>query len=193
MPSWSANEARPAMLDGELLRVERLQSPADLDAVMAIEEASFNNPTARGWYDNELLRPEVCHIYVLKVAAAENGPWRILAFCAFWLVVDQIHINNFAVHPDHRSRGYGRALLAHILEQADRLGAATTTLEVRRSNIAARRLYESAGFRVVGVRTSYYTNPIEDALILTRAGGRVPDQERAASRTHSRREAEHDG
>jgi [ribosomal protein S18]-alanine N-acetyltransferase len=177
----------------EVVRVVRLQSSADLDAVIAIEEASFNNPTARTWYDDELQRPDVCHIYLLETASAPEGPWVTVAFCAFWFIVDQIHINNLAVHPDHRSRGYGRALLAHVLEAASDLGATSATLEVRRSNVAARRLYESAGFLLVGVRTSYYTNPIEDALILTRSGGRVPDQERDASRTHSRREAEHDG
>ena len=92
------------------------------------------------------------------------------AFCAFWKVVDQIHINNLAVRPELRGRGLGSLLLQRILEEAERIGAPNATLEVRRSNAAARRLYERAGFELAGVRTGYYTHPIEDALILSRSG-----------------------
>ena len=154
--------------------IERLRTPADLDAVMAIEQASFNNPTTRGWYESELQRPEVCFVYVIRVSPTSDDPSGIVGFCAFWKVVDQIHINNLAIRPEHRGRGLGRALLARVLDEASAIGAPHATLEVRRSNVAARRLYERAGFALAGVRTSYYTNPIEDALILSRTGGRVP-------------------
>jgi ribosomal-protein-alanine N-acetyltransferase len=149
--------------------VEPLAGVADLDGVLAIEQASFNNPTTREWYENELQRPEVCYVYVLR---APEAP--VAGFCAFWKVVDQIHINNLAVHPEWRQRGFGKLLLARVLEEAAALGAPHATLEVRRSNAPARRLYEAAGFELVGVRTGYYTNPIEDGLILSRVGGRVP-------------------
>ena len=62
-------------------RVERLATPDDLDAVLAIEEASFNNPTTREWYEGELKRPEVCFIYVMRTAELP-----VAGFCAFWLV-----------------------------------------------------------------------------------------------------------
>ena len=146
-------------------RVERLQSAADLDAVLEIEHASFVNPTTRQWYETELKRPEVCFVYVVRTS---DEP--VAGFCAFWKVFDQVHINNLAVRPELRRRGLARLLLNAVLEQAAALGSPTATLEVRRSNLAARRLYESAGFRLAGVRTSYYTNPIEDALILSREG-----------------------
>lgn len=149
--------------------VERLRDAADLDGVVAIEAASFNNPTTREWYENELQRPDVCYVFVLRTAGMP-----VAGFCAFWKVVDQIHINNLAIHPAWRGRGLGRLLLARVLEEAAALGAPDATLEVRRSNVSARRLYEGAGFRLASVRTSYYTNPIEDALILSRTGGRVP-------------------
>ena len=149
--------------------VERLEDAADLDAVLAIEEASFHNPTTRAWYQSELLRPDVCFVYVIRLPEA-----RVAGFCAFWRVVDQVHINNLAIHPNFRGRGLGTRLLSEVLAEAARLGAPHATLEVRRSNEAARRLYERAGFATTGVRTSYYTNPIEDALILSRTGGRVP-------------------
>ena len=148
--------------------VERISTPADLDGVLEIEEASFVNPTTRDWYESELQRPDVCFIFALRTPEQ-----RVAGFCAFWKVVDQIHINNLAVRPELRGRGLGALLLRRVLEEAERLGAPQATLEVRRSNIAARRLYERAGFELAGVRTSYYTNPIEDALILSRSGGRV--------------------
>ena len=149
--------------------VERLRDAADLAGVLAIEQLSFNNPTTREWYESELQRPDVCYVFILRTPEAG-----VAGFCAFWKVVDQIHINNLAIHPDWRKRGFGKVLLRRVLEEAAALGAPHATLEVRRSNEPARRLYEGAGFQLAGVRTSYYTNPIEDALILSRVGGRVP-------------------
>jgi ribosomal-protein-alanine N-acetyltransferase len=145
--------------------VERLVSSADLDDVLAVERASFHNPTTREWYESELQRPDVCYVFVIRTEQAH-----VAGFCAFWRVADQIHINNLAIRPELRSRGLGRFLLQCVLDEAERLGAIHATLEVRRSNTAARRLYEHAGFQVVGVRASYYTHPIEDALILSRDG-----------------------
>ena len=141
--------------------VERLASSEDLDGVLAIEDASFNNPTSRAWYEEELKRPEVCFIYVLRTAEAP-----VAAFCAFWLVVDQAHINNLAVRPDLRGRGLGTQLLEAIKVEAAQLGAVELTLEVRASNAPALQLYKSAGFTQEAVRKNYYTKPIEDALIL---------------------------
>ena len=143
--------------------VERLASPADLDGVLALEEASFNNPTSREWYEGELKRPEVCFIYVLRTP---DTP--VAGFCAFWLVIDQAHINNLAVLPELRGQGLGTQLLEAVIAEAAHLGAILLTLEVRQSNAPALRLYEKAGFYREGVRKNYYTNPVEDALILSR-------------------------
>lgn len=145
------------------MRIERLASAADLDGVIAIESASFNNPTTREWYEGELKRPEICFIYVLRTP---EHP--VAAFCAFWLVAEQAHINNLAVLPELRGRGMGAELLEAIIAEAAHLGANLLTLEVRQSNIPARRLYERAGFYQEGVRSNYYTHPVEDALILSR-------------------------
>jgi ribosomal-protein-alanine N-acetyltransferase len=141
--------------------VERLASTADLDGVLAIEEASFNNPTTREWYEKELERPEVCFVYVLRVPEQP-----VAAFCAFWLVADQAHINNLAVLPELRGRGLGTELLRGVIAEAAHLGAAVLTLEVRESNKAAIQLYRAAGFVQAGVRKNYYTKPVEDALVL---------------------------
>jgi len=110
--------------------IERTLSTGDLDDIVAIEEASFNNPWTRDMYERELQNPDVSFLYVLRMPG--QG---IVAFCSFWLVLDELHINN---------------------------------LEVRRSNAAARRLYESLGFEVAATRPNYYVSPAEDALILWR-------------------------
>jgi ribosomal-protein-alanine N-acetyltransferase len=171
--------------------VERLRDSRDLDAVLAIEHASFSNPTTREWYESEFQRPDVCFVYVIRDSAGRGG--RIAGFCAFWRVVDQIHINNLAIHPDFRRRGLGKRLLDAVLEEAAHLGAPHATLEVRRSNEPARRLYERAGFATVGVRTSYYTNPIEDALILSRTGVKVADRNGCISHPTLRKGGGNDG
>jgi ribosomal-protein-alanine N-acetyltransferase len=79
-----------------------------------------------------------------------------------------VHINNLAVRPALRRRGLATYLLGRVLQTALEAGGDRATLEVRRSNHAARRLYEGLGFRVRGVRADYYTDPVEDALILWR-------------------------
>lgn len=141
--------------------MERLAGASDLDGVMAIEEASFNNPTTRDWYERELKRPEVCFIYVLRTPETP-----VAAFCAFWLVIDQAHINNLAVRPELRGQGLGTVLLETIVDKARALGALALTLEVRRSNAAALALYARAGFVEASVRKNYYTQPVEDGLVL---------------------------
>src|SRR5918999_3831241 len=114
-------------------------------------------------YSWELQNRSVCHIYVVRTLDCP-----VAGFCAFWLVFDEIHINNLAVRPGLRGRGIGTALLHHVLAEAATLGARRATLEVRASNQGARRLYERLGFYVAGTRKNYYSNPVEDALILWR-------------------------
>jgi ribosomal-protein-alanine N-acetyltransferase len=105
----------------------------------------------------------VCHIYVVR-----TDECRVAAFCAFWLVFDEIHINNVAVLPQLRGHGIGTTLIQHVLAEGRRLGANRATLEVRASNDAALRLYQRLGFYVAATRRNYYSNPVEDALILWR-------------------------
>ena len=143
--------------------IERTLSSADLDAIVAIETASFSNPWTRDMYVRELQNPDVSFLYVLRVPG--EG---VVAFCSFWLVLDEVHINNLAVRGDFRGRGVGTALLEHVLQAGAMRGASRATLEVRRSNVPARRLYERMGFEIAATRPNYYVSPAEDALILWR-------------------------
>jgi ribosomal-protein-alanine N-acetyltransferase len=95
---------------------------------------------------------------------------RIAGFCSFWLVLDEIHINNLAVRHEYQGQGLGPALLTHVLQAGASRGAERATLEVRPSNAPARRLYERLGFEVAATRPNYYVNPQEDALILWKGG-----------------------
>jgi [ribosomal protein S18]-alanine N-acetyltransferase len=139
---------------------------SDLDDVLAIESASFSNPWTRDMFLRELANAGVSYGYVLK---GPNG--RASAFCTIWVVVDEVHINNIAVDPEWRGHGLGQALLEFILRLWSDLGAERATLEVRRSNLAAINLYAKLGFNVAGIRRDYYTEPVEDALILWRERG----------------------
>jgi ribosomal-protein-alanine N-acetyltransferase len=144
--------------------VERLDPGADLDAIVEIERASFRTPWTADMFRWELRNSDVSATYVLRTA---DGI--VAAFCCVWVVLDELHINNVAVRPEFRRRGFASALLEHVMDEAVRQGAGRATLEVRRSNVAALRLYERLGFSVGGVRPNYYANPVEDALILWRS------------------------
>jgi ribosomal-protein-alanine N-acetyltransferase len=144
-------------------RIEPLAGEADLDGVLHVEAESFTNPWTRDMYAWELQNRSVCHIYVVRTTDCP-----VAAFCAFWLVFDEVHINNVAVLPQFRGHGIGTTLMQHVLTEARRLGAKRATLEVRASNHSALRLYERLGFYVAATRKHYYSNPVEDALILWR-------------------------
>ena len=143
--------------------IEPLSSPDEIDAILAIEEASFTNPWTRDMYVAELKNEGVSFFYL----ARDNGR-QIVGFCSFWRVLDELHINNLAVVPEFRRQGVATALLRRVLDEAARFGIRRTMLEVRQSNTPARQLYERFGFVVTGTRSKYYTNPIEDALVLWR-------------------------
>jgi [ribosomal protein S18]-alanine N-acetyltransferase len=146
-------------------RVRRAQATEPLDRVAGLQHQSFTSPwsaDAIGW---ELRETDVARLYVLELADDDGGD-QLLAYCACWIIFDELHINSLAVAPDARRRGHARRLLNHVFREAVREGATSATLEVRRSNVAALGLYEHLGFQVEGTRTNYYQKPREDALVL---------------------------
>jgi [ribosomal protein S18]-alanine N-acetyltransferase len=143
--------------------IDRLGSEAEVDEVLAIEQASFTNPWTRQMYLAELENPDISWCYL---ARTPNG--QAIGFCSFWLVMDELHINNLAVLPEFRRAGVATALLMRVLDEGAIRGARRATLEVRRSNEAAQALYAGLGFVVASVRRQYYSHPVEDALVLER-------------------------
>jgi ribosomal-protein-alanine N-acetyltransferase len=134
---------------------------ADLDAVMEIERLSFPAPWERQAFAEELMRPWA-RLRLLREAASVSA----VAFCNYWLVADELHILNIAVHPRARRHGHASRILRHILAEARELHVQRLSLEVRVSNQAAQALYRKFGFREVGTRPRYYANNGEDALLM---------------------------
>ncbi len=148
--------ARPPMrLLIEPMRID------DLPAVHAIERASFDAPWPPEAYRNDLETNRLAQYLVARVGD------EIAAYGGMWLMVDEGHIITFAVHPEWRRQHIGERLLLAFLDLAADRGAHEATLEVRLSNLPARRLYEKFGFRPVGLRPRYYSDNGEDALIMT--------------------------
>src|ERR687898_3589538 len=88
--------------------IEPLGGDQDLTGVLEVEAESFTNPWTREMYAWELQNRSVCHVYVVRMAE-----YPVAGFCAFWLVFDEIHINNVAMRPQFRGQGIGSAFLPH--------------------------------------------------------------------------------
>ena len=135
--------------------------PADIPAVAALERREFAAGADEGML-SRLLDSDGGVI----LAAVENGGLIGCVWACF--VLDEGEIGNIAVAPEHRRRGAGEALLTALCAEAERRNAAALLLEVRESNLAARRLYEKTGFETVGKRKNYYEKPVENAILMTK-------------------------
>jgi len=96
-----------------VFRIDLLEGEADLEGVLEVERESFTSPWTREMYAWELQNRAVCHIYIVRTPECP-----VAGFCAFWLVFDEIHINNIALRPQYRGFGYGTALMHHVLAEA---------------------------------------------------------------------------
>ena len=139
--------------------VIRRMTEADVDGVFAVETDSFPKP----WTREDFVREMTVNVCARYLVAETDG--KIAGFAGAWIVLDEAHVTNIAVLPEYRGRGIGMALTESLLQYASNLGVVYATLEVRRSNEAAKRMYRAAGFEYVGVRKRYYEDNGEDALI----------------------------
>lgn len=135
----------------------------DLAMVSLLDQLSFTEPWPKNTFAYEL----TTNYSICQVAVDLSG--NVLGAIVVWLVVDEAHVATIAIHPDHRHKGIGAALLANALLIAFYRGALTSLLEVRVSNLPAIRLYEHFGYQVDGVRKNYYQDNQEDALLLSLA------------------------
>lgn len=135
---------------------------ADVPAVAAIEAASFADAWPASAF-RDLLRQDFAR---LRVAVAPGGA--VVGYCILTRAADEGEIANICAAPAVRGTGVGGRLLDDALGAADAEGTEALYLEVRISNAAARALYESRGFALVGRRRGYYQHPTEDALVLRR-------------------------
>ena len=144
------------------IEVRRL-TYADLPQVVAIERRAFSTPWSLAMFVLELSKPSgVC------LAAEVDGELAGYLVCSRYDLV--WHIMNVSVDPDRRRRGIATAMLHALFERVDGVGGDESqfTLEVRRSNEGAYRLYEGLGFKGAGIRRRYYADNGEDAIVMWR-------------------------
>jgi ribosomal-protein-alanine N-acetyltransferase len=135
--------------------------PSDLEAVSAIETASFSAPWSAGSIIAEIGRPGS----ITRVAAAGD---QIAGYVIARHLLDEGQLLDMAVHPEQRRRGIAGALMEELVRTLRQQGCRVLYLEVRATNIAALRLYEKSGFAAISRRKDYYKHPVEDALIMKR-------------------------
>jgi [ribosomal protein S18]-alanine N-acetyltransferase len=132
-----------------------------LEDVLAIEEEAAPAGWTRKIFLSEIARPESRCYLVLELPPSHG----VIAFGGVQVQLGEAHITTLAVDPAHRRRKLATRLLVALLREARARGASAATLEVRRHNMAAQRLYATFGFRPVGVRPRYYDGKV-DALIM---------------------------
>jgi ribosomal-protein-alanine N-acetyltransferase len=137
----------------------------DIDEVVAIEQAAQGSPWPARLFREELDR-DWARMDVVRARDAA-GASRVIGFCDYWLVHDEVHLLNLATHPDWRRQGIATMLMRHLLAVARDHRCRYVTLEVRASNHPAQALYRAHGFVAVGVRPRYYADNDEDAVVMT--------------------------
>ncbi len=158
--------------------------PSDLDAIMQIERQAFKRPWSRHMYLVDLQQNRMAAYLVAYLAnSGDASVPPVLAYGGLWMMVDEAHVATVASHPDWRGCGLGQYLMLGLLEEAIARGAASSTLEVRVGNVAARALYEKLGYAVRGGRRHYYEDG-EDALIMTTPALAGPDMQTRLASAH---------
>ncbi len=131
-----------------------------VERVLEIEALSFPMPWSRQSFEFELTENEFAYYIVALVNQ------QVVGYAGAWLVLDEAHITNVAVHPNFRGKKIGRLLMTELIRRVLVKGALKMTLEVRLSNHIAQKLYQSLGFEPMGRRKRYYSDNNEDAIIM---------------------------
>lgn len=150
--------ADPAAFSAPVIRP---MTVLDIDAVAAIEEICFAVPWSRASFKRELNENKSTARYLVIEREGQ-----VIGYAGMWLVIDEGHITNVALHPDWRGKGDGERIVRALVDLAFSQGLIYLTLEVRRSNMAAQNLYRKVGFTSVGYRKRYYEDNREDALLM---------------------------
>ncbi|WP_416148604.1 ribosomal protein S18-alanine N-acetyltransferase [Salipaludibacillus sp. HK11] len=138
----------------------RLMDVEDLDEVMEVERDCFATPWTHSVFFNEITKNQFAYYLVVEIKG------KVIGYCGLWVIVDEAHITNIAIHSSLRRQGIGDYLFRGALEMAKTLGAVKLSLEVRVSNKSAQALYRKYGLEDGGIRKNYYTDNQEDALVM---------------------------
>lgn len=150
-------------------QIERL-TRGDIERLLDLDRVCLGGFWSQQGFEDEFQRPPRDLTNPDRPSSAffgariASGP--LIGFAGLWAIGAEAHVITLGVHPDCRRQGVGRSLVETLLQEAIAQKLEWATLEVRVSNIAAQKLYQSLGFTQLGERLHYYTNPIENALIL---------------------------
>lgn len=137
----------------------RRMTVKDVPQVHRLEDETFAQPWSLQSFLDEMER-NVCARYIVAL----DGD-RVVGYAGAWLVLDEGHVTNVAVDKAYRGLRIGAGLMEALMQYASNMGVSYLTLEVRRSNLIAQKLYRSMGFIELGVRKRYYEDNGEDALL----------------------------
>ncbi len=143
-------------------------TPDMLPDILTLEEACFSSPWTRKMLEVELTSNQFAHFLVARhqEESATQAEPTIIGYHCFWIVFEELRLMNLAVRESMRRRGVGRALVTEALRLGLEQAATRAVLEVRASNNPARSLYTRIGFVQISSRAHYYTNPVEDAVLM---------------------------
>ena len=133
---------------------------SDIEDILVVEKLSFSIPWSRDSFEKEIVDNNVAIYLVAKVNEKAVG------YIVMWNVLNEGHITNVAVHPEFRHQGIGDQVVSELLSLCKKEDIDLVTLEVRKSNQNAIKLYEKHGFVAEGIRKAYYQDNKEDAIIM---------------------------
>jgi len=139
----------------------------DLIEVVEIEEQSGLSRWGWAAYYAEMQGANRDLMLVARAVQSTVEASPIIGYIVARETAGELHINNFAVRSEYRRRGIGAALLDRVIQEARRRKATAAFLEVRSGNHAAQALYEKSGFQAIARRANYYSDPREDAVVMT--------------------------
>ena len=132
----------------------------DLESILEIERVSFTTAWSSEAFKGELKENEYARYLCLEVEG------QVIGYMGLWFILDEGHITNIAITPNHRGQHWGKFLMRSVMGKMVEQGMERMTLEVRVSNLLAQSLYKSLGFTAAGVRKGYYADSGEDAMIM---------------------------
>ena len=139
----------------------------DLEALLALENACFTAPWTAKHFEAELQGNPFSRILAVPHPQSGSASPSIIGYICAWIIFEEVRFLNLAILPEFRRQGIAQRLIGEILGLAIHEKCHRGMLEVRESNFAAMKLYKSLNFKEYARRKAYYTNPSEDAILMS--------------------------
>ncbi len=132
----------------------------DIDEVLDIEKTSFATPWSKEAFTLEITKNMLAKYVVAEIQG------KVVGYGGIWLIIDEGHVTNIAVHEKYRGLGVGNKIMEGLIDICRDRNIVAMTLEVRKTNEVAKSLYDKYGFKEYGIRPGYYSDNNEDAIIM---------------------------